>query len=250
MAELAPSELAASRHSRSAMLQRSVEVPFMRLSACICVGTLSALGLLAFSSDAGAQEPAPPPVAPAAGAGAPAAVPLDSTADDEDDKDLKHFALTLNPLSFILTRIGINFEYMLAKHHGLIVNPFFQGFSVGDDANKTSYTNFGGELGYRFYTGSRGANGFFVGPFVTFISSNASTTATVNGNSTTADSSLSIYGGGVDLGGQHVFRNGFTIGGGAGVEYLKASATAANESSTFKVEGVLPRFLFTVGYSF
>lgn len=67
--------------------------------------------------------------------------------------------------------------------------------------------------------------------------------------SASAESSISIYGGGVDLGGQHVFRNGFTIGGGGGLMYLTASEKTT-ESSLFKVSGVLPRFLFTLGWSF
>lgn len=63
---------------------------------------------------------------------------------------------------------------------------------------------------------------------------------------------MTIYGGALDLGGQHVTKGGFTIGAGAGVMYLTASNTgSANQtSSTIKISGVLPRFLFTIGYSF
>jgi hypothetical protein len=217
----------------------------MRTSSSLAVGLLSVLGTLSLATTASAQGPSPATAAPP-----PAAQPAERAERDGDDDGFKSIAITANPLSLILTRIGLNFEYMVAKHHGLILNPYFQSLSVGADPNKSSYTNFGGELGYRFYTGSRGANGFFVGPFVSFMQSNASATTSVAGKTTTADSSISVYGAGVDLGGQHVFQNGFTIGAGAGVQYLKASATASNESSTFKVEGVLPRLLFTVGYSF
>lgn len=177
----------------------------------------------------------------------PAAAEVDPPSAAEPE--LKHFALTLNPLAFAVQRVGINVEYMLARHHGLIAEPFFQALSVGDEPSTTSYTNVGGELGYRFYTGSRGANGFFIGPFGTFIASSASATVVAGGNSSTSESSISIYGGGVDLGGQHVFRNGFTIGGGAGVVYL-VSSDPVSESSSYKVEGLLPRFLFTVGWAF
>src|SRR5690606_7695872 len=126
-----------------------------------------------------------------------------------------------------------------------------QSISVGDAAtSESSYTNIGAELGYHFYTGNRGANGFFIGPSLIFQNNSVSTTTNVGGTTQSADSSITSYGAALDLGGQHIFRNGFTIGGGVGVMYLAASAAAANESSTVKVEGVLPRFLFTVGYSF
>jgi hypothetical protein len=217
----------------------------MSQSFRISAAVLTLASVLCFANVASAQDAAP--------AGAPAAAPAHPGAhadrvkgDDEDEDDLKHFALTLNPLSLILTRVGINVEYMLARHHGLILNPFFQSISVGDNPPvKTTYTNVGAELGYRFYTGNRGANGFFIGPFATFMSSSLKAET----GSASAESSISIYGGGVDLGGQHVFRNGFTIGGGGGLMYLTASEKTT-ESSLFKVSGVLPRFLFTLGWSF
>ncbi len=77
------------------------------------------------------------------------------------------------------------------------------------------------------------------------------TTATAGNQTSSVEGSFSAYGFAVDLGGQHVFDNGFTIGGGAGVMYLTAADTSSlQSSSTVKVSGVLPRFLFTIGYSF
>jgi hypothetical protein len=64
---------------------------------------------------------------------------------------------------------------------------------------------------------------------------------------------MDMYGVAFDLGGQHITKGGFTIGGGIGVMYLKLASTAAagtQTSSTLKFEGVLPRFLLTIGYSF
>lgn len=215
----------------------------------ISAAALTLASVVCFANVASAQDAAPggAPAASAAPApAAPAGRDKHRGDDDEDEEELKHFALTINPLSLILTRVGINVEYMLAKHHGLILNPYFQSISVGDAPLKTTYTNFGAELGYRFYTGSRGANGFFVGPFAMFMSSSVKAET----GTTSAESSISIYGGGLDLGGQHVFRNGFTIGAGAGVMYLTASETNAKDSTFFKVSGVLPRVLFTLGWSF
>jgi hypothetical protein len=133
-----------------------------------------------------------------------------------------------------------------------VLNPYFQLASAGTDELKTSYTNYGAELGYHFYTGSRGANGFFVGPSLVFMQSNASTKSSVAGQTNEAKNSTLVYGAALDIGGQHVTKGGFTIGAGVGVMYLTASSSSsANQtSSTIKVSGVLPRFLFTVGYSF
>lgn len=153
----------------------------------------------------------------------------------------------------MLGRIGVNVEWLPTTHHAIMVNPFGQFASAGEETSiggKTSYTNFGGELGYRFYTGDRGANGFFIGPVVTLLTSSSTTTQNVNGARTEGSTSFLAYGGGLDLGGQHVFKNGVTIGGGVGAMYLASSASSGASSTTIKFEGVLPRLLFTAGYSF
>lgn len=212
----------------------------------------------AFAQDPAAPAPANAPATGAARTAQPASPTAEAEKDkpkkDADEEELKRITLTANPLSLLLTRIGVNFEYMLAKHHALVANPYFQSNSVevgsGNNTTKTSYTTFGGEVGYRFYTGSRGANGFFVGPSV-FVQNTASsvTTTSPNANSN-ADGSTLVYGGIVDLGGQHVTKGGFTIGAGAGIMYLVAANEPNASSSTVKFSGVLPRFLLTVGYSF
>jgi len=172
-------------------------------------------------------------------------------ADKKSDPGFKSVALTINPLSLALTRLGANIEYLPVAHHGIMLNPYGQFASVGDGSSGTKYTNLGAELGYHFYTGTRGANGFFVGPSLVYMHSSTQTTATLGKSTSTAEGSLSAYGVAVDVGGQHVFKNGFTIGGGVGIMYLTASDTSSLQtSSTVKVSGVLPRFLFTVGYSF
>lgn len=243
----------------------SRRLPNLIVSTPLLASTFVAGALVLGEGVAWAQDPAPATAQPAPAATPPptAAAPAAPTAaapapkEDPDDRPaddpFRSIGLTANPLSLILLRIGLNIDYLPAPHHAITVNPFGQFISVGDKGSiggETSYTNIGGELGYRFYTGRRGANGFFVGPFFTLMNSSASTSVTLAGKTTESSASLLSYGGGVDLGGQHVFKSGFTIGGGAGVMYLKSSATAANTSTTVKFDGALPRFLFTIGYSF
>lgn len=230
------------------------------------IAVVSSISFFLFATEARADDapPAPPPTAAASSADATTTAPAASAApaqdkdkakpQDGDEEDLKHVAITVNPLSLILMRIGANVEYMFVKHHGVSLNPYFQSISAeasaGSTTSKSTYTTFGAELGYRFYTGSRGANGFFLGPAVFLQHTSGEATASAAGSSASANSSMTVYGGILDIGGQHVTKGGFTIGAGVGVMYLVASGTPGATSSTVKFEGVLPRFLLTAGYAF
>ena len=236
---------------------------FRRSSVVLSLASVAAFVLvprLAFAQAPAAPEAnatAAPADAPTAATPAPApaaaAKPVDADKPkpkDQDEEDFKNIAITANPLSLILMRVGVNVELLPTKHHAIVVNPYFQSISVGSGGNETSYTNFGGELGYHFYTGERGANGFFIGPSLLVQQMSSTAKSTVGGQTTEANASITVYGAALDLGGQHVTKGGFTIGAGVGAQYLTASNTTTATSSTVKVSGVLPRFLLTVGYSF
>jgi hypothetical protein len=132
-----------------------------RLLTVLASSAVFSFGLLAFTAgDARADEPAVHPTAPAASA---AAGEKPQANDDADD--VKHISLELNPLGLSIGRYSIQGEYMLARHHAVTLNPFFTSTSVKVNGTEVgSLSGFGGELGYRFYTGSKGANGLFVGP--------------------------------------------------------------------------------------
>lgn len=222
----------------------------MRLSACICVAALSGLGLFAFASDASAQDPAGAPAAAPAAPGAPApAMPRES---DEEERPMKKLGLELNPLGFAIGRYSLNVEYMLARHHALILTPFFDSTAIKvNDINVGSLTGFGGELGYRFYTGDRGMNGFFIGPSVLFASWSQSSDLP----GAKAGDSFTAIGGALDLGGQAVIGPGVIVGAGFGLQYTKNSIDVNTEnlniaSAAIAGGGVRPRFLLAVGYGF
>jgi hypothetical protein len=223
----------------------------MRLSACISIAALSGLGVFAFASDASAQDPAgAPAAAPAAPGATPPALPRES--EDDEGRPMKKLGLELNPLGFAIGRYSINVEYMLARHHALILTPFFDSTTVTvNSVDVGSLKGFGGELGYRFYTGDRGMNGFYIGPSVLFASwSQSSNLANVpNGDSFTA------IGGALDLGGQAVIGPGVIVGGGFGLQYTKNSIDVNTDnlniaSAAIAGGGVRPRFLLSVGYGF
>ncbi len=169
----------------------------------------------------------------------------------KSDSGFKPLALTLNPLTLILGRIGLNIEYLPAPHHGIMLNPYFSSMTAESDSLKTSYSSFGGELGYHFYSGERGANGFFIGPQAVFISSTAKDECKTSGCVIVGDpeATFTAYGVALDLGWQHVGESGFTIGVGGGFMYLKSSSETSTSSTTVKFEGSIPRLLFTIGYS-
>ena len=167
----------------------------------------------------------------------------------------KTMTLVANPLSTIVGRYGVDFTYMVAPHHGLVVNPYYSHVSpqvtTTENGVSTTYSEtfsgFGGELGYRYYTGEKGANGFFIGPSLLFGAFSQS-------NSYNSDkTSFTSMGAAVDIGGQAIIGDGFTIGGGFGLQYTKTSTTFNDLPLTSAIlagGGVRPRFLFTIGYSF
>jgi hypothetical protein len=226
----------------------------MRLSACICVAALSGLGVFAFASDASAQDPANTPAAAPAAPGTPApALPRES--EDDEGRPMKKLGLELNPLGFAIGRYSLNVEYMLARHHALILTPFFDSTPVKvNDVDLGSLTGFGGELGYRFYTGDRGMNGFFIGPSVLFASWSQSLPDGVPANTPKPDGFTAI-GGALDLGGQAVIGPGVIVGAGFGLQYTKNSIDIKTDglniaSAAIAGGGVRPRFLLSVGYGF
>ena len=214
-----------------------------RLLSVLAASAVFSFGLLAFTAgEARADDAHPAPAAPAAAAEKPQA--------DDDGPELKRISLELNPLGLAVGRYSIQGEYMLARHHAVTLNPFFTSTSIKvNDVEVGSLTGFGGELGYRFYTGSKGANGFFAGPSVLFASYSSSP---VGGG---ASQSFTALGGAVDIGGQFIIGPGVVLGFGGGLQYTKNSEdlNTANlnlASAVIAGGGVRPRALLAVGYSF
>ncbi|MEA2749518.1 MAG: hypothetical protein QOI41_3661, partial [Myxococcales bacterium] len=123
-----------------------------------------------------------------------------------------------------------------------------------NDVDAGSLTGFGGELGYRFYTGERGMNGFYIGPSVLFASWSQSLPDGVPANTPKPDGFTAI-GGALDLGGQAVIGPGVIVGGGFGLQYTKNSIDVNTDnlniaSAAIAGGGVRPRFLLSVGYGF
>jgi hypothetical protein len=141
-------------------------------------------------------------------------------------------SVELNPfVGVIASGLSGNVEYVPRRHLGLVAS------------TRTSMVMpaWVGELGARYWTGQkREASGFFVGPSMVYGRTRGTP----------------LYGVALDAGVQTIFDSGLTLGAGVGVQYL----TGAVGSSTLEVgplesddhsvkQAVLPRLLFSVGYS-
>ena len=169
--------------------------------------------------------------------------------------DYKHFSIVANPLALTIGRYSVQVEWLPALHHALTLNPFYTHVSAGTlttngvDEDLGTFSGGGAELGYRFYSGKKGPNGFFVGPSVLFGDYSQSGGGGSNG-------SFTSVGGAIDIGGQGVVGPGIVIGGGFGLQWTKNSKDYGSTSDLNWASAIVagggtrPRFLFTVGYAF
>jgi hypothetical protein len=150
---------------------------------------------------------------------------------DLESKDARALSVEANPfMSVVASALSGNVEYMAARHFGLIASP----------RASLVMPAWAGEMGARYWTGHRReASGFFVGPSAVYGRTRGK----------------GLYALALDCGVQTIMDTGMTLGAGLGVQYLTgAVGTSALEvgplESDAKVSrAVLPRLLFSVGYS-
>jgi hypothetical protein len=222
--------------------------------------SLSSLGAtlmvsLLTSTSAFADEPPLAPT-PAVSVGAPSsasAAQPDHALDAPIKPAFKSFALEANPLASAIGRYSVQAEWLPAMHHALVLNPHIDhtSYDIGVAQNVSiseNLTGFGAELGYRFYTGEKGANGFYVGPSLLVAHYSASASGFPG-------TSFSSVGAAVDAGGQFIIGPGVVVGFGFGLQYTSVSGDADTSglplaAAVFAGGGVRPRTLLTVGYAF
>lgn len=168
----------------------------------------------------------------------------------------------VNPLPVVAGRYGLNVELVPLRHHGIVASAWLQTFTLSMlrvllpkelEVSKGAAARPGGEIGYRFYSGSEGAHGLFAG-----VSGVAMPVAypRVSEDLTSEVVSFHAYGGAVDVGVQAITDSGFTIGGGLGVMYLaytppsSVTPPAGIELPSVPEPHVLPRVLLAAGWSF
>jgi hypothetical protein len=165
----------------------------------------------------------------------------------------KSVALAGNPLGFIIGRYSVDLEYLPVPHHALHLTPvgYYALPGTGDQL-----TGFGAEVGYRWYSGVNGPEGFFVGG--SFL---AGDYEYIHGTAQQVPSPLDMpddtqyvsLGGAIDVGYQAVVLGNFALGGGLGAQY-----TVFTEQPHFEYlshpwhdllygSGLRPRVLLSVG---
>ncbi|MBX3226234.1 MAG: hypothetical protein KIT84_28320 [Labilithrix sp.] len=202
-------------------------------------------------------EPAPAPVQ------APVLVAHDTDKVIAPPPDpLRRFTVGINPLPIIAGRYGVNVEVLPFRHHAIVGTAFYQTFTPRMlevlmpsvvDVSRGADARFGGELGYRVYSGDRGAHGFFAG-----VSGVAMPLALprLTPDFRSEVVSFHAFGGALDVGVQVQTSWGFTVGGGIGAMYLAydppRSATPPPGAPNVNVTAphVLPRLLLSAGWSF
>jgi hypothetical protein len=161
------------------------------------------------------------------------------------------FAVELDPLGlFVGGRVSLNLEWVPVAHHALVVSPHIVHTSADVSTTPSTtasetFSGFGGELGYRYYTGTRGPNGVFIGPSLILGFYNA---GLPDGNQPFTDVGLAV-----DAGAQWILWDHFVVGGGVGLEYLNVSHDfhdLPTGPSAIASSGVKPRLLLEAGYGF
>jgi hypothetical protein len=212
-----------------------------------------------FASNALAEQLEPE--GPRVGTGSPngTIAPIQSGAPSPEPR---RFALTFNPLNLIIGRYGFNFEYQPVPHHGLIVSPHYDYYSENPQGDYgyafvDTLNGVGAELGYRFYSGKRGFEGFFAGPSLLLATNRVTTTGSFSGPPVKTNDTWSSVGVAFDVGGPLQLGH-FIIGGGAGVRYTKLNQNL-NEHGLGDMPvieevnaggGWCPRLAFNLGYAF
>lgn len=241
--------LAAGRHSKKAKAASPARSPEPTSSASApsvaapaAAANESAPVSTTTTSSARIEDSAAPP---------PALEPKrDVVEKDSAASERKRFSVELNPLSLSIGRFSVQGEYLPQPHHALTVNPSFTHTS---DLFLGSITGFGAEVGYRYYTSTKGPAGFYVGPSLIIGSYSVSNSAWFDGAS--RDTSFVSYGAAIDVGGQAVIGPGIVVGGGFGLQYTRTTSdvdtTLLGRSATAAAShSVMPRFLLSVGYAF
>ncbi len=155
--------------------------------------------------------------------------------------------LKLNIFSPIVSTISVSYERALSTQNSAQLNIFYTGASVGD----TRFRGLGITPEYRFYLSENkdAPAGFYVGPFLRYQNFN------VSDELSTAEGSLSTFGGGVLIGGHWLFKEKFSLDTFIGPSYASGNLSVEDNASeeSFDIgffDGFGVRFGVTIGYAF
>jgi hypothetical protein len=174
--------------------------------------------------------------------------------DIDGEPRFKSVGVQGNPLDFIIGRYSLDLEFLPAPHHALHATPYYE-YALPGTADQL--TGFGGEIGYRYYTGEHGPHGFFAG--ASFL---VSVLEYIHGNPANVpkdqadDTQYVQLGGALDAGYQIIVLGNLCVGAGAGLQYTVDTIDPQFEYVSHPWHdlvygwGLRPRALLQVGAAF
>jgi hypothetical protein len=174
--------------------------------------------------------------------------------DLDEGVSFKSVALQGNPLGLVIGRYSADLEYLPVPHHALHLTPvgYFALPGVADEL-----IGLGAEVGYRYYSGPNGPQGFFVGGSFLALSLEYIHSAQPGVPlDATDDTKFVQLGGAIDAGYQLVFLGNFAAGAGVGAQYTVDTMEPHFEfPSHFWHDflygaGLRPRVLLSIGAAF
>jgi hypothetical protein len=157
---------------------------------------------------------------------------------------------------FTIGRLSASAVVVPADHHALVLSPFyewattqpidvFSGEGAATQLPQQKFWGFGGEIGYRYYTGLGGARGFFVGPSLILAAMTAK--PQVGSNTSYLD-----YGVAADVGYEMLLADAVAVSLGAGVQYTTPSKSIPDQqfpADIYANSHVFPRVLASIGWA-
>jgi hypothetical protein len=174
-----------------------------------------------------------------------------------EGEPMKNLALEANPLAIAVGRYSLTLEVMLAPHHAIEITPYVY-FAV--PAGNTEVDAYGGEIGYRYYTGRHGPEGWFLGGslgFGAFEYQHIAPTVRRASDGLLLDDSVTTQydqvSAAIDAGYQVILQEHVVVGVGAGVEYRYLTLDPGFQPYDHDAQwlaygpGFRPRLLFSMG---
>jgi hypothetical protein len=184
----------------------------------------------------------------------------------EPTGERRRFDFTYNPLTLLVVRAQLSFEGLLTDHHALELTAFYGATRTNqvypnpadptaEGALTTLFQGAGGELGYRWYSGTAGPRGLYVGPSFLLARYTAIPTRGEGTPSVMTGTSIPYWnlGGAIDVGWQAIFADRWVMNLGGGLMYtVPTHQFPAQElpASVYAIRGLRPRVLLGLGVAF
>jgi hypothetical protein len=157
------------------------------------------------------------------------------------------------PLSLVMSRLSFGFEQMLVDHHALLIGAHGQAVAYDGGALTDFMVAFGGDAGYRFYSGRNGPRGFFFGPSIMLDEVYSGGTLNLGFLAGSKRSWMTATAVAMDVGWQSISKKGLLFGIGAGAQYTftgRDHSEVGDAAWLLMGRGVRPRVLLAIGKAF